>query len=610
MTGFAWSILEFREPWWLLLALQPLLISVLIALQYRHQSRAYADPELLPWVEVSAEHYQRNHTVRYYLAIQTCWLLLALAMAGPRYPDPLPPPDRANAADIMVVMDVSRSMSATDVRPNRLKRAKTELFQLLQQNTTDRIGIILFSGHAHLLSPLTWDRKALHFYIEGIESNLLPTEGSNLVEAITLANQYLNASQHAAIMVLSDGDTHDEIKLSDELTRTPLYILGVGRETGSAIPSEEGGWLMHNNKPVRSALQQASLQKLASASAGDYATVTDELGVLAKLYQQSGRWNTTPGKVASADQSWVELYAWVLLPALLILLLMSVKWSLKFHQPKLLLLTMILISAHLIPVDPVNAQVLDADKQQQAYSAYIKENFPLALEIYAMHTGYTARMGEGSSAYQLKDYARAMTQFTQAFLIAHDDIEQANALYNLANSFFQVGKYDAALTTYEDVLRYQQVHPQAQANLAFVKAVIDSMVKDPFSGLARARRAGRGPRSLLADENTQGGGDFSLDENEEANNATSQTNRPEKDSGLSGIIASGKGRAQVADESVLQQEASVGGPVSVSHLFEARRIVEKNKRDQAALWKSLFEEEEGFPAPLQQPVTESGVLPW
>ncbi len=609
MTGFAWSIIEFREPWWLLLALQPLLISLLISFQYRRQSRAYADPELMPWVEVSAEHYENKHTTLYYLAMQLCWLLLALSMAGPRYPDPLPLPDRANAADIMVVMDVSRSMSATDIRPSRLKRAKTELFQLLQQNSTDRIGIILFAGHAHLLTPLTWDRKALHFYIEGIQSNLLPTEGSNLVEAIRLANQYLQGSERAAIMVLSDGETQNETTLSDELTQTPLYIMGMGSETGISIPADDGGWIMHNNSAVRSRLQQASLQKLASASGGRYVKVTDESGMLGKLYQQTGRLSDKPEKEASLDQSWVELYAWVLLPALLILFLMSVKWSFRLHRQKLLMITMVLVLSNLVPVDHVHAETLDPGQHQQAFAAYSEKNYQAAMEIYSIHTGYLARMGEGSSAYQLKDYARSITQFTQAFLIANDDNERANALYNLANSFFQVEKYDSALTSFEDVLRYNSQHQAAQANLEFVQAVIDSMAKDPFSKLARAKRAGRGPRSLKADENTRGSGDFSLDD-EETKKETSRSAGTDQDPGLLDVIASGEGRVQVADESIVEQDASVIGPVSVGRLFEARRLVLKSKRDQSVLWKSLFEDEEGFPAPLERPVVESGVLPW
>jgi len=610
MSGFSWSIVEFREAWWLLLALQPLLISLAIALQYKRQSRAYADTRLLPWVEVSAEHYQKNHTIRYYLGMQACWLLFALAIAGPRYPDPLPPPDRANAADIMIVLDVSRSMSATDIRPDRLKRAKTEIFQLLQQNRTDRIGIILFSGHAHLLSPLTWDRKALHFYVDGIQSGLLPTEGSKLSEAIVLANQYLKDSKQSAIIILSDGEAHEELSPSDELTHAPLYILGMGTQTGTSIPSEEGGWMMHNNSAVRSALQQSSLQALANASGGSYATVTEESGALGKLLQQADHLKNKPGKKEKPDQSWVELYPWVLLPALFLLLMISTKWTARTHQNNFTLIPVVLFVVSLLPYDPVNAQAINPEKQQQAYVAYAAKDYQSALKIYETHTGYLARMGEGSSAYQLRDYARAITQFTQAFLIANEDHERANALYNLANSFFQVKKYQAALTTFEDVLRYQSKHQLAQANLEFVRTVIASIAKDPFSSLARAKRAGRGPRSLRVDENTRGGGDFSIDDKENPDKPSARASRESTNDGISGIIASGQARVQVADENVIEQGVSGIGPVSVSSLFEARRIVLKSKRNQSALWKSLFEEEEGFPAPLDRPVIETGIPPW
>jgi Ca-activated chloride channel family protein len=610
MSGFSWDLLQLREPLWLLLALQPALLSLFVSLQYRRQNRVYADPELLPWVIASSVQKTRGRLLIRFLIMQFCWLLIAMAMAGPRYPDPQQMPDRSGAADVMVVVDVSRSMTATDVRPDRLKRVKTELSHFLAQNSSDRIGIILFAGHAHLLSPLTWDHDALRFYAQGIQAGLLPTEGSNLAEAIKLANQHLRGSATPAILVLSDGESHDQITLSTELLETPLYIMGVGSVAGTTIAATEGGWLMHDNSPVRTRLHSTQLQRLASSSGGDYADMSDELGALNVLYQQAADSKAGRKAAASTDQAWVELYPWLLLPALLLLLLMALPGQLpltRFTHAGILLLS---LSAGLLHNIDASAQVLTADNENKAYIAYTDKNYSEAMDIYAIHTGYIARMGEGSSAYKLKDHARAITQFTQAFLVAETDMQRANALYNLANSFFQVKNYASARTTYEDVLRYHQLHQHAQANLEFVKSVIASLAQDPFASSARAQRAGRGPRSLLADENTRGSGDFSLDDKEQALTQSARSGLQQGDPGLLDIIASGKGDVQVADETIQAQDSGAMSPVNAMQLLLARRIVMQGKRDQSGLWKSLFEEEEGFPAPLEQAVSEPGVLPW
>jgi Ca-activated chloride channel family protein len=610
MSGFSWELLQLREPLWLLLALQPVLLSLFVSLQFRRQNRVYADPELLPWVVAVSVQKTSGHLLIRFLVMQLFWLLVAIAMAGPRYPDPLQMSDRAGAADVMVVVDVSRSMTAADVRPDRLKRVKTELIHFLAQNSSARIGIILFAGHAHLLVPLTWDHDALRFYAQGIQAGLLPTEGSNLAEAIRLANQHLSDSARPAILVLTDGESHEQITQSSALLQTPLYIMGVGSVTGTTIAATEGGWLMHDNRPVRTRLHSKQLQTLASSSGGDYADMSDELGSLNVLYQQAA--DTRAGRKAAAttDQAWVELYPWLLLPALLLLLLMALSVQLtvaRFAQAGILLLS---LSAGLLHNSDASAQVLTADKEKQAYIAYTDNNFSEAMAIYAIHTGFNARMGEGSSAYQLKDHARAISQFTQAFLVAQTDKQRANALYNLGNSFFLVKNYAAALTTYEDVLRYHAQHLHAQANLEFVKSVIASLVQDPFASSARAKRAGRGPRSLLADENTRGGGDFSLDDEEQVTTRSARNGLQQGDPGLLDIIASGKEDVQVADETIQVEDAAAISPVNAVQLLQARRIVMQGKRDQSGLWKSLFEEEEGFSAPLEQPVSEPGVLPW
>ncbi len=605
-----WDMLQLREPLWLLLALQPVLLSLYVSLQYRRQNNLYADAMLLPWVITRTQQGSKGMLWLRFLLLQLCWILIAVAMAGPRYPDPPRDADRAGAADVMLLIDVSRSMTATDVTPDRLQRVKTEVFRFLSENRSDRIGIILFAGHAHLLSPLTWDHKALRFYAKGIEAGLLPTAGSHLAEAITLANQQLAGSNAPAILLLTDGETHTPIDTTPDIIQTPLYIMGVGSHAGATIAASEGGWLMHENKPVRTRLQDTQLQALASSSGGAYSELNNEPGGLNALYHRSLVANAFKQATASADQSWIELYHWLLLPALLLLLLMSLPLPLLSARLANLGVVCLLVSAGLLQPMDAGAQGMSIESESAAYAAYQTQDYRKAMDIYAVHSGYVARMGEGSSAYQLKDHARAITQFTRAFLVADDDRYRAKALYNLANSYFQVENYTSAIAVYTDVLQYDQQHQEAQANLDFVKSVLASKSQDAFASSARAQRAGKGPRSLKTDDNTRGGGDFSLDDEEVALTPSARADRQLQDTHLLERIASGKERVQVAGEAAHVQVPAGVAVVNASQLLQARRLITEGKRDQSRLWKSLFEEEEGFPAPLQQPVSEAGVPPW
>jgi len=607
MTAFAWEILQFRQPWWLLIMLQPLIVILFLRIQTIRKNNDFADAELLPWLVTQSDVKTKRRSRQHYIVLQLVWVLFAIAMAGPRYPDPPQAVDHSNGVDVMILLDVSRSMTATDVKPSRLKRAKAELYQILSLNKSDKLGIILFAGQPHLMSPLTWDRNVLQFYVKGIRENLMPTQGSDLTAAIRLANKELKRSANKAILVLTDGEQNTDIKVSDEILQTPLFIIGVGTHEGISIPDAKTGWLMHERQSVRTRLKDDTLKKLASRSGGGYVIMTDDMSDLEQVYSQGINRLTEEVLIDANDkQAWVELYAWFLLSGCLLLLFTTVDWVRLLSRSSQILLIFLTVGA-LIPTSDSYAEVISPSKQQEAYQLYNDKDYQGALDIYSLSTGFVARMGEGASSYKMQDYASAITQFTQAFLIAETDVERANALYNLANSFFSIRRYGDAVITYEDALRYEPQHDEAKKNKEFVVSVIASLKNDPFYNAVAGRRAGRGPRSARISENAGGSGDFSLGEEEIKQTIYSKSEQTE--TALNAIAKKGQ-QAQVVDRGVNQQGDKRQKIISAVDILEARRIVLQSKQDQSLLWKSLFEDEEGFPAPLSEPVALPGVLPW
>ena len=605
MGEFSWQLIEFRQPGWLLLALQPLFMHLFSRLKTNLDSTRYADEALLPWV-IRSHDYSAQHWLRL-ISIQLVWVLIAFAMAGPRLSDSTIPAASQSRSDIMMVIDLSRSMTATDIQPERISRVRSEIFHILENNKTDRIGMVVYAGDAYLLSPPTWDRKVSKFFLESIKIGMLPTEGSHMQSAIELANRQLQNSERGTVFLFTDGESHESFSMTPELTATPLFVFGVGTEQGSSLLSEDGSWLTYNNTAVRSSLHTVKLRQLATASNGAYVTANRELGRLHQAYLS--KLSSRKSNNQLIGKSWKELYHFPLVAALLLLAGLSIRVKNTNISKAATPFLVLLICANFFSTDRVEAATLQKKESVKARQFYSKGDYIQSASIYARYEGYHARMGEGASAYKMEDFARSTTQFTRAFLVAGDDVKRANALYNLANSYFKKAQYLLAQSTYEDVLRYHVKHPFAASNLKFVNSLIKSLADDPFASAQTTKRAGRGPRSVYAREDTQGSGDFSLDD-EPAFKTPTTDRRQDSESLLSTQIASGKARVQVADDEDQSGAVLELDTVTTSQILQARRQVLDQQREQAELWKSLLEDEAGFPAPVQQPIILPGDLPW
>lgn len=180
--------------------------------------------------------------------------------------------------DVMVAMDVSKSMLAADLSPNRLERAKQFVAKLIEKLPNDRIGLILFAGRAYVSVPLTIDASALKMNLETASPALVPTQGTVLGEAIGMARQSFNAKEtkYKSIVLISDGEDHDE-GVMDEVKQAVsegimINTVGIGSPEGSYIIDPETGQHKtdEQGQEVISKLNEKELQDIASAAQGTY----------------------------------------------------------------------------------------------------------------------------------------------------------------------------------------------------------------------------------------------------------------------------------------------------------------------------------------------------
>lgn len=456
-----WANLHWREPLWLLLAAVPLLLA---AWRARRRARVlrYADADLLPWA-ASLSTANREAWPRA-LAHALAWTLLALAAAGPR----LPLDERQgqvaprHVVTVMAVVDVSASMKATDIEPDRLTRARLELLDWLPKLQGERVGLVVYAGEAGVLLPPTDDANLLRRAIGQIDAHLIEAPGTNLAAALDLARAQLAAAPGRARAVLlasdAEGDSVDPIaQAAVEALRQagiPLFVLGVGSEAGAPVPLPDGGLAERDGSRVLSRMDVATYGQWAHATGGRFAEAADGDGDWAALHD--GGIAALPGDpvAAASARAWHELYAWCLAPALALFMLA--------YLPRRAVASVAIAVLFAVAI-PQPAQADEA----AAWQAWQAKRYASAQTLYAEIGGYAGHMGAGAAAWRQADYAAAVRYFGAALLLAANDRERTDALYNLGNAHYARGQWQAAVEAYESVLHMRPADARARANLDY-----------------------------------------------------------------------------------------------------------------------------------------------
>jgi Ca-activated chloride channel homolog len=189
-------------------------------------------------------------------------------------------------ADIMVCLDVSKSMLAEDIRPNRLARAVQALEKFVERLKGDRLGIVVFAGEAYVQLPITTDYNTAKLFLNSISTDMVPVQGTNISDAITQASESFGEDQgkNKAIIIITDGEDHEEnaVKLAEEAAEKQIMIntIGIGSESGVPIPEYRNGAQVgfkkdNEGKTVVTKLNSKLLQEIAGASNGVYAQATN-----------------------------------------------------------------------------------------------------------------------------------------------------------------------------------------------------------------------------------------------------------------------------------------------------------------------------------------------
>ena len=271
---------HFAEPiwFWALLALIPVAVWLWrsAAKAARGPIHRYADPHLMPHLTGTRELKSVERWGRF-LRWSLLWALLVTALAGPRWDfDDVRLFHPGN--NLLILLDISRSMQAEDVAPSRLARARQEVQDLILKNRQVRLGLIAFASVPHVLSPITEDTYTVLNSLPALSTDLVRLQGSRLHMALDRAETLLDSlpeDSARAILLISDGD-FDEEGLEERVAGLAaegikLHVLGIGTAEGARVPAPRGGWLTdRTGQPVTSTLDEARLERLAKVGGGIY----------------------------------------------------------------------------------------------------------------------------------------------------------------------------------------------------------------------------------------------------------------------------------------------------------------------------------------------------
>lgn len=614
--------LYWREPLWLLLALQPLLILLIKKTITKNNRALYADKNLQPWVVFPKDYSLSNMFFSKNTSYILAWLFLSIALAGPRAPLSLEDKTQLIGANIMLVVDLSRSMKAMDVSPNRLRRAKIEVYELLEKAQEHRIGITVYSARPHLFVPLTYDHKILKTYLDSLEDLTFPTLGSDAITAIMFAQKELIEEKGtSSIILITDGDFPDITKEQSNLLQKaniPLFVLGVGSTEGEAIQTEDGTWLKYKQQDVVSRMNQGNLEQLARHLNGKYSPVYDDDTDWESLYTKGiAKHNTLSNIDIKQHILWQENFQYFLFPS--ILLFWFSLSSYRFRDiKKRNVLAIFIICLFSIPEKSVYAFQIELGQtaEQSAFRAYKNKKFSQAEKTYRNINGYVGKFGQGNSLYKMGHYKKAIQQFVSAILSAKTDTQRASALYNLANSYFRTGQFSSAIMTYKDVLRYQPDNKACLYNINISQALIKNIEQRLIEKekIMAAYRQGRGVRSERVANSTEINENTSVSMGDDDNKINTDIPLPElpnidKDT-LKKLIISGLENIEFAEQGNSKTNLPKQNNSLNIDLLNVQQQTTKINNNQHLLWKRVFEIEEGFPAPVDERKTLPGVKPW
>ena len=409
------------------------------------------DKRLLPYV--MSRRQLSDNQYKWWL-ISLISVLSIIALAGPTW-ERIEQPSFRTDQSLVIALDLSRSMNAQDITPNRLTRAKLKILDILERRQGAQVALIVYSANAFTVTPLTSDTDTIIALINSIDTSIMPSRGSYPALAIDKGLQLLNqasVSNGEIILVTDGGITSDSFssaqKLRDEGYR--LSALGIGSMNGAPIPKETGGFITDSTGQITiSRLEVDDLKDLVEIGGGSYTSITSNDQDIDTLLLEVYSAVRESDDSVTTDQ-WKEFGPWLLL-------IVVPFGSLLFRKGW--------VFVFLLTIMPIDNSVYALDwndlwktRDQQAKEAMESGDYDKAIELFEDSEWLAA------AHYKAGNYRQSANGYNN-----NSDIDH---LYNHANSLAKIGQFEEAIENYEQVIAEEPNAEDALYNLNLLKDLL------------------------------------------------------------------------------------------------------------------------------------------
>ena len=388
--------------------------------------------------------------------------------------------------DVMLVLDVSKSMLARDIKPSRLERAKQLLLRLTDRLENDRIGLILFAGRAYMQMPLTTDHGAARMYIQQASPDAVPTQGTVIGEALKMANAAFNSKErkYKSIVLLSDGEDHDPeaLEIAKQLLQNGVMIntIGIGSPEGSPIVDPATGELKKDNQgqTVLSKLNEAELQQLSNTTNGQYIRLDNLDDALITMTQQL----ESAEKKSMSDAEFIDyksFFQWFMAAALWLLVtefFLAERHRQKKTRPAAFPVQILLfVFIGIVAVLPAKAQNGNA-QIRSGNRYYKKKQLDQSLQQYQSAVqkapeNPTANYNLGNAQFRKNNFDEAARSYDATVAHSQDKAMQEKGFYNKGVAMIKQKKLQESIDSWKKALKLDASDADARDNLE--KALIE-----------------------------------------------------------------------------------------------------------------------------------------
>ena len=437
--------MTFASPIWLLIT-GVLIVALICLLSFGLRQRGkllarFAAERLLPLLTEEASI--RRIIIKGSLIVLAL-VAIGLALSRPQYGIEWIE-RKARGLDIIFVLDSSKSMLASDLRPNRLERAKLAILDLVGRLESDRIGLVAFAGRAFLQTPPTLDYAAFRESLNSVDPEVITRGGSDLGNAIEEASKAFPAQNNIKVVVLlTDGQDlgGTSLKAAKSVSEDgiKIYTIGIGTPAGEylKIPNSDGSERFLRDaegKPVRSQLDESTLQEIAQLTQGRYSRLSDQS--LDQLFNSVIANLPRTERESDMQEVRIERFQWAIAIALLLLVLELCLPRRKSNRQSVAALTLCLI---VVPHDgqAQESQVVNLEPNTQLSDLLEQESRPD--EIGTQVSDPREIYNKAYNAFSNGDYVVAHASYAQAIRDSSDLNLQRDAIYNMGHAAYQIGE--------------------------------------------------------------------------------------------------------------------------------------------------------------------------